>query len=480
MPRTTPSLDYWANDVLAVDKPLPRQDPARKSFWHKAVPEMDATGKVIRGGMWEHQRKWWELPSFVKALVGGYGSGKTYIGAKRVIALALQNAPCMVAAVSPTFPLARKTIIPTIIALLAGKKTHYGRQFWWRYNKSTHEFRFRYKGRDALIQVMSGEDPDSLRGPNLGAAWLDEPFLMDPEVFTQMIARVRHPDATAKEVDLTGTPEQLNWGYDLLLGELKSQYEKAGTTIGFIQASSRQNLATGADYIKRLEGAFTEKMAEAFIEGGFVNLSSGQVYYGFHNTGLDTNLVDMPIPDNAELGCGMDFNVNPMAAALFWRAGNHVHFFDEIELPNADTEYLCSVLREKYVDNGPRKVTKQELLYIYPDATGNARKTASPQGRTDFHYIRAAGFEIKAHSENPKQRDRHNAVNAKFRPKIGKPSLTVGPNCKKLTRYLLTHTHELAHKQKAMTHLLDAFGYPVEYLYPVAAETLRQYNLTGT
>jgi len=928
-----------------VEKPSPSASD-RSPFWSKEQPEFECGGRiysaseyaklpeeiqkhgrVVRGGMFPHQRKWWELNTFIKALIGGFGAGKTLIGAKRVIASALDNSGCMVAAVSPTFPLARKTIIPTISNLLAGKQARYGRGFWWKYNRTSHEFFIRHKGRDGWIQIMSAEDPDSLRGPNIASAWLDEPFLMEETAFRHMAARIRagnsrellltgcvtrdtlvlprsgmtpigdldpgtlpkqyrriatdlygshrsfhhatsffnngvsetrritvtnnyqieatpdhpvlvmgddgkpqwrpvgqlqigdrvaigrgmevwgnvdpcegfvpqqrrkvkkplpqkiqmtkdlayflglwlaegsvepgrltitcgdpcvikylltkgvlglrfrkqsrdklhvrlssvelidlmrhlgmplvtainkyipqwvwngrrewalsflagmwdgdgcamrdgggisyrtnsprlardvqclllnlgivsirqrtvekeiQPDALvqtptvgyyvecramnaaklakilsfrirrkkqnasmhirsmrcsdvlagssalilsawrkrskltwrnwdgnlqpnviretaagrpgvaygtvrdfvrywemnegtacpeieilkqnlgdnyywakvrkierglAETVDFVvpethsfwsngfishNTPEQINWGHDLLMGETREEFESREVTIGMVQASSRQNPATGKQYIRLLEGAFTHKMAEAFIDGGFVNLSKGQVYYGFQSIGDESNVRAIDIPDGAELGVGMDFNVNPMSAAVFWRLGERMHFFDEIELPNADTDMMCAELYDRYVNKETKVVPPQiaPLDDIFPDASGQSRHTSSARGKTDFHIIREYGFSVRAPHANPKVRDRQNAVNGKLRPVNGEITLTISPKCKKLQRYLLTYTHELSNRpeQKAMSHLLDAFSYPIHYLFPLARAHTGEYRLTG-
>jgi hypothetical protein len=476
------ALDSFESSASSVSRPDPHVGRKGVKFWSMDDPAMDEKHRVVRGGMWSHQRQWWGLPDFFKILVGGYGAGKTLIGCKRLIALALENAPCFVAVVSPTFPLARHTVIATIYNLLAGKQTLLGvRQFWFRYNKSTHEFKIRYRGRQATIIVYSGENPDSLRGPNLAAAYLDEPFLMDQAVFEQMVARVRHPDARKSEIIMTGTPEQLNWGYDLCMGELKDRMADLGVenlSVGMIQASTRNNLALPEHYVKRLEGTLADKAADAYIEGKFVNLASGLVYYGFdpmpggrHVTTDGDPDVNGKLPDGVELGIGMDFNVNPMAMTAFWRAGNRMHVFKEYELPNADTEYACQQIRDDFGDR---------VNTIYPDASGNHRATSAPQAKTDYWYIRQAGFEISAPNANPKRKDRYNACNGKFKPKLGEPTITVSPKCRRLIKYLAIHSHELMTKQKNMTHLLDAFSYPVHRLYPVAKEDLVAVRLTGS
>ena len=41
--------------------------------------------KIDLSLMLPHQRAFWQLPNFIKLLVGGYGCGKTRIGALRSI-----------------------------------------------------------------------------------------------------------------------------------------------------------------------------------------------------------------------------------------------------------------------------------------------------------------------------------------------------------------------------------------------------------
>lgn len=461
--------DVFDANFAAIEIPSNRTGDD-KPFWSKDPPRLH-DGHVVAGGMFEHQRRWWDLPNFIKLLVTGYGGGKTFVGAKRIIASALNNAPAPVAVVSPTFPIARHTTIATITSLLAGKRTNHGRNFWWRYNKTMHEFRVRYHGREGLIIVYSGEDPASLIGPNLAAVWIDEPFVQDEAVFKQMVARVRNPEAVKREIFLTGTPEQLNWGWGLATkDEEHSKYD-----VGVVHASTAANLALGTWYTDQLRGAFDGKAAEAYIEGRFVNLASGQVYYAFDSS---QHVVRLPTPPGAELGAGMDFNVNPMAMCVFWRAGSHLHFIKEYELPNADTEYACSLLRDDWC-KGPN--TWEHLKAVYPDATGTARKTAAPGGKSDFWYIQAAKFETHAPNANPKRRDRYNAVNGKFKPTAGRPTITIDPSCKRLIKYLSLYNHEGMNRpeQKAMSHLLDAFSYPIAHLFPAPGGYATTVRLVG-
>lgn len=455
--------DYFARERSALRMPYAHEDKAPESFWRKGIPEQDAEGKVVLGGLWEHQREWWELPTFVKALVGGYGAGKTLAMCKRLIASAIHNAPCPVAGISPTFPMARETLISTTIQLLHGKKTLYGRRFWWKYNKTTHEFRIKFEGREARLLIYSGENPDALKGPNLAAAGIDEPFIQSVDVYKQILARIRHPDARLHELLLTGTPEELNWGYDLCMGK-----DKEVQDVGFVQASTRGNLALDEEYVSRLEAGYSAAEVEAYVDGSFRNLTQGMVYHAFD---VAHNVKALERPPNAELGIGMDFNVDPFAFLAFWHTPNHIHFFDEQELHNADTEYACHYIKTLHYG--------KEVRTIYPDSAGNQRSTKAPGAVTDFHHIRAAGFEIDAPHANPRIKERVDTVNGALRSSKGHTKMTVSPKCTKLVKYLMQYSHRKKNKQKHMSHLLDAMGYPVHRLFPIVKPTIEIRRLHG-
>lgn len=409
---------------------------------------------IVRvGGMWEAQREWWELQNRIKILVGGYGAGKSIILCKRAIALAIQNAPAPHALVSPTYPMAEHTIIETLCALLEGKQKILKGFNWWYLKSKPYVFHIYYRGRRAKIIVYSGENPDRLKGPNLGSAGIDEPFMQPRGVFEQMMARIRHPAARVEELGLTGTPEQLNWGYELAEGDLREKYD-----VGVVRAATMQNKALRQSFAQEMLRGFDDVTADAYVRGLFVNLTAGRVIHRFNK---DEHVVTRPWPKGVVPEVGMDFNVSPMAATVFWTKGDEVHIDREIELDNSDTQDMCALLRAEYWDKGLRD--------IYPDSNAG-RSTASPGGKTDYDWIREAGFTIHKKSTNPSRRDRFNATNAMLRPgDQGRVRLTISPRCKKLAQYFGAYSYPEMHKpaQKAMSHLIDAATYPIVYKFPV-------------
>ena len=421
---------------------------ATAPFWRLDVPEIAEGGTIARGGMFTHQREWWELPNFIRGLVTGYGGGKTMALGKRMIWLALKNAPVPVVTVSPSYPMALTTIVQTIDELLAGKCRNEPELRYNLFRSQPYRFDIRLGHRRATILCMSGERPERLKGSNIAAAGIDEPFIQPVEVFQQILARVRHPDARQREINITGTPEGVvGWGYDLFQGDMRDKHD-----LGLVQCASTENLALPAGYLERLVNSYDEAAAEAYVHGKFVNLSTGRVY---HSYDPDIHTVDVEKPAEAELCVGMDFNVNPLAFVVFWRTQSRLHIVGEHELPNCDAEQAAQFIRDKY----------PTVRRIYPDASGQNRQHAGAGGKSAHGYLRDAGFTICARRANPQIVDRINACNGALRH----GRVTIAPSCRKMRAYLLGYTHTDSNKQvqKDMSHLLDAFGYPVSNLFPV-------------
>lgn len=418
-------------------------------FWRTADPILDKDGHVDTGGMWPHQRKWWYSPNYIKALVGGYGCGKTLIGGKRSISIALHNHGVPHLIVSPSFKIAKRTIIPTLDELLDGAKVRF------KYNKTDHEYILNHEGTPGKIWIGSGDDAVSLKGPNVGSALIDEPFIQSRAVFEQVLARVRDPAAKKREITLTGTPEELNWGFDILDGDEKHNFDSE-----LIQASTRENKALPKQYIQSLEDGYDAQTVKAFVDGLFVQLNIGAVYHAYD---VSANSTSMHINENRLIIVGMDFNVDPMSAVLCHEVDGRLYACDEIILPNSDTERLCTEIVQRY---------PMGRFMLYPDSTG---KNRSSKGRTDFaiaaETIGAQLESIEYPEQNPYLRDRFNSVNALCRNSNGDRRFFVNRgNCPELDKDLTRVTHpyeEYKKKNKKRTHASDAAGYIVCRRYEI-------------
>jgi PBSX family phage terminase large subunit len=409
--------------------------------------------RIRKDLMYPHQRKWWELDNFIKLLVGGYGSGKTFIAAKRIIKASYINQGIPNQFVSPTYEMAKKTIIPTLTSVLDKAGIRY------TYNKTDKEFLL--TGWNGIIWVGSGENPDSLKGPNLGAAYIDEPFIQDREVFNQINARVRHPQANLREIGMTGTPEQLNWGYDLTLD--------SKIDIGIVRGSTRDAHALPKSYIENLLKLYTEEQVKAFIDGEFINLQAGRAVTNFTRDIVEERDNEAEMMKYYPVEFGIDFNVDHMTAEIFVESNGYFRYIDEIKMPmNSNTFEIAEAIKERY----PKAVN------CYPDASGKSRKSSS--FKSDHQILRDAGFNIRCGLANPPVKDRVNT----FISLIKNGRVSISPKCKNFIRdceIMTWKNGELFEgSDHSLTHAFDSGTYPAFYKCGISRGFATSQKWTGT
>lgn len=415
-----------------------------------------------------HQLQFMEAKTGVTALTGGYGSGKSTSCALKGLSHTMWDPGILHAVCSPTFPMAKLTLIPSIYEVLEdwmGLKED--RDF--AYNRTDHMFDLYLWG--GKLVILSGEEPKRLKGPNLGSFGIDEPGLQTHAVFKQAKARVRHPRAQFREVYLTGTPEDMNWYSDLVEGDLKP----AGLLD--IRARSRDNFFLPEDYFEGLEESYSEAEVAAYMNGQFVNLNTAAAYHAYTTSNL-IEPAEFGEPDPAlPLLVGMDFNWSPNTAVIAQEVPDWVSkaggpeepkliCFDEVFALNCSTERKCEIIQERYGD---------KFFYdIYIDAAGKA-DNARTVGKSDLALIHNAfkGFRYKIHNPgaNPKRKDRLNAVNGRLCNARGERFILISRKCK----YLMNDLRKVPRdeylvgrfKDKMLGHASDGLGYMVHYRYPV-------------
>ncbi len=378
--------------------------------------------------MWDTQRACWFSDNYIKAFLAGYGSGKSTLLCKRIIASALHNAPVPVMLVSPSYRQAKRTVIPTLLSLLHGRKIKY------KYNRSDAMFELFYHGRTAHIWVGSGDVPDSLKGANLAAVYADEAFMLDYTVIEICLSRIRDPRARLRELFLCGTPEDgvAGWAYDVLEGDRKKDFD-----IGLYQASTLENKALPKEFIESLMSAYDEKTREAYIHGKLVNMSSGVIYGSFDKA---RHVRSVKLPRDVEVFAGVDFNFDPACATLFYVTGDGVmNIFDEVHLTGGHDTY--DLVDEVW------KAARGQLTTFFPDPSGTQRKSVARVGTTDITILQQAGirlrkppepFSIRARRRTPPRRDRYNATNGMFR----EDKIVIDPRCKHLIKSFTMGTYE--------------------------------------
>lgn len=242
-----------------------------------------------------------------------------------------------------------------------------------------------------------------------------------------------------------------------------------------IQASSRLNPYLSEDYFTNIIAmAPNEQIAQAYIDGEFVNMAVGAVYTAYNQ---DTCHTDAIYRDGEELHVSVDFNVLNTNVCIFVKRG---HLKNSASPYNgkpilhcvahigdiSDTPELVEVLRNKY----PRSP-----MYCYPDASG---KNTSSKGATvsDISILRGAGIHVLAKSKNPRILDRVQSVNAGFKSGLIKVNKDI---CVDLVESLESQTYnektELPEKTVGVSidDINDSFGYGIFYMYPLKRNTMK-------
>ena len=298
------------------------------------------------------------------------------------------------------------------------------------------------------ISLMGADNEDSLRGVGLDRIVMDEYAFMKKNVWGEVI-RPMLSDLGAPAL-FTGTPDGLNHFYDL--------YERGQSKEKDWQSWQYKSIEGGYIDPAEIEAARRDIDARTFrqeYEASFETVSN-RVYYSFNRSVHDDRRNDL---EQAPIVVGMDFNVSKMCASIGRRIGkNEIHWFDEVVLKDSNTFEMAATLRQKC----PGAI-------IYPDPAGSSRSTSGT--KSDHQILRDNGFIVVARKAHPPVKDRVNAVNSRFLSQAGDIRMTIDTeSCRELVTDLervVWKGSDIDKKDMERTHMSDAMGYCVEYLWPI-------------
>lgn len=257
--------------------------------------------------------------------------------------------------------------------------------------------------------------------------------------------------------DIGTTPEGFRFTYRQFVKALRDKPELSDM-YGMVQASTYDNEANlPDDYIPSLLATYPPQLINAYLNGQFVNLTSGTVYHAFDrklNACFDT------LQDGEPAFVGMDFNVGKMAAVIHVKRDGLPRAVGEIT-GGYDTPDMIRILKDRL---GEREIR------VYPDASGGSRKSVNASV-TDIQLLRGASFHVIAPNANPPVKDRINAMNAMFCNAVGERRYLVNPYtcptyCDNLEQQVWGVNGE-PDKTAGNDHENDAGGYFVHKDYPL-------------
>jgi len=397
-------------------------------------------------------------PKKFSAFVGGYRSGKTFVGCVRMCINALEHPGIPQGYFAPTYPQIADIFYDTMPVVaeafgLFADIVPSRKRVYLRDNR----------GRClSTIVCKSMEHPHRIVGFNIAHALVDEidcmPIKKADSAWKKIIARMStvQPGRDENTIDVTTTPEGFNWVYRKFVRELAEDPEQR-PLYGIVHASTRQNAKNlPKDYISSLRKSYPANLVDAYIDGLFVNLTSGSVYPNFCRR---LNHTCETIRPGEALHIGMDFNINRMAACVFVLRGGQAMMLEEIT-KLFDTPAMVAAIKGRYPG---RNIT------IYPDASGKNRKSVNGS-ESDHALLRQAGFNVQVNPSNPFVRDRVLAVNAQFLNGQGERRLLINTDkCPHTTQVLeqQAYTDQGDPAKDGTEDPADAFGYFVVQRFPI-------------
>ena len=269
------------------------------------------------------------------------------------------------------------------------------------------------------------------------------------------------PTREQNTIDVTTTPEGFNWVYRKFVKELAANPAQR-PLYGIVHASTRDNAKNlPKDYIPSLRESYPANLVDAYIDGLFVNLTSGNVYPNFSRHLSHTSEIIRP---GEALHIGMDFNINRMAAAVFVIRDGEPLLLDE--LTNLfDTPAMIEALEKRYEG--------KHVITVYPDASGKNRKSVNGS-ESDHSLLKKAGFTVRVNPANPLVRDRVLAANAMFLNGDGLRRCKVNTDKCPVTTQVLeqqAYTEQGEPNKDGTEDPADALGYFIVHRYPIVKRT---------
>ena len=373
----------------------------------------------------------------------GYGAGKTRALCAKAVMLAAANQGFIGAVMEPTGPLIRDIWQNDFDDFLEA----YDIPYTFRASPLP-EYTLHLPGGDTKILCRSFENWSRIIGLNLAWVLADEIDTVTPNIankaFPKILGRLR--SGNVRQFGAASTPEGFRWMWNTFGSDEAKQRDDRH----LIKMRTADNPHLPPDFIERLEANYDPSLLRAYLDGEFVNLTTGQVYDRFDRS--KHCIAEPPNTASEPIRVGVDFNIGNMSAIIAVRVGNGLVVIDEIAGAH-DTDALAQEIRRRH---------PQQQIYVYPDASGGNRSTNAAQ--TDIQILESYGMSNQSPRSNPAVRDRVAAVQALLENGKGQVRLQVSETCKRLIECLELQSYTdkgEPDKDAGFDHMNDALGYLV-------------------
>jgi hypothetical protein len=405
---------------------------------------IDKNRKLNLSKLHEVQKQFIKSNFLHTGIVGGYQSGKSTAATIKVITHLLRFPGVPIAYYLPIYRLFDDMLVPKLRNLLTEVNVSY------LHHKQTSKIITPY----GEIWMRSMDNPDSIVSYSVGYSVVDEVDIVHTNIREDAMKRIASRNSfkknEANQIDFVSTPE----GFAYMYNFFEKNHNENKLLLRLKTNDNEENLADG--YIQGLKEQYTAEQLKAYLNGEFVNLTAGTVYYKFNRR---VNHINKVAGRNDTIYVGMDFNIGNMSAVIHI-IEDKPYAVDELTKV-FDTGQMCNILKEKYPTNH---------IIVYPDASGSQRNTATT--KTDIGILREAGLTVMSRSSNPPVNDRIKNMNRMFCNGKGEISYLVNSHrCPEYTQALERMPYDkngVPDKSSGFDHITDAAGYFIYFEYPLS------------
>lgn len=427
--------------------------------------------------------------NFHVALEGGWGSGKTWAGSRKLCTAHTINAfddkgqPTFVPSVigAPTYSNASDFCVPALEEALNEMGVS------WQYRGSGSLCGGRYSAPALIIEdfgtannpsvilIRTGDAPERITGFEVGVAWIDEAarWRIDTTAplrngILQMWGRVRHKKARLRQIYYTYTNE----------GDTTFIYQQMHSgkpDFALYRAASMEN-ETGKVLYDQYRDVLTSELIDQYFMGAAANFRGGKVYCQFASELHIDNAVELV--KGMPLHLSLDFNIAPgMHAEIgqYFPLTEQFTCVHEIHAKSLDVRGVVDRFKQLIDGLGGWQWT---TLEVYGDASGQNRWAGN--GENCYNVLCQCldklniPYRLKVPASNGFISDRVNAYNVALHDVSGRIHWRCHSRCTRLIDDLKTmswsETGEIGQKDRKLGHASDAEGYRINYIRPVRIE----------
>ena len=448
------------------------------------------------------------------AFIGGLGSGKTLTCCMKMIWTMARYAHVTPIGAGSFFAFSgdynqlRSGLLPTLRQCLWDYFIPFDKDFEFEDRLHVDKtMRFPLLGSE--ISFRSLDNPGNWKSLEITFAFLEEAQHSTQFEFNMILGRRR---GTALQRRLAPTmPLQFilaanpPWSRSHYLVDLTHEPDKktGKPPVKLYQMSTFQNPFLGQEYIDEMLAMYSPEIAQAELYGRFIDVNAGQVYprwdrkkhYLTNEQALARGLPPLTYSPHEPLSVSMDWNLSPLCGVLFQ--------FRRVSVPGYQSTvmfvYDSLRLESALVADAPKEIAArkdaasvgyQNGICVWGDASGQSGNRQS--GISDVVAFRQElvrlGFKCQVNMPpgNPPHIDRASATNRMLENTKGEIGVVVlqSPRNQFLALdieklmwragstsafdYPKPKPGEVLPPSKMMSHLQDAFSYPIAYGYPIA------------